>query len=115
MEAKATAKYIKGSPQKARLVIDQIRGKNVEEALSLLEFSRKRASRQIAKVLRTAIANAEQESAAVDIEELYVKKAYVDLGPTKHRFRLMPAPQGRAHRQRRRQSHITIEVSDERE
>lgn len=112
MEARATGKYLKGSPQKARLVIDQIRGKNVEEALSLLEFSRQRAARPIAKVLRSAIANAEQKEPAVDIEELVVTRAYVDLGPTKHRFRLMPAPQGRAFRQRRRQKHITIEISD---
>lgn len=115
MDAKATAKYMKGSPQKARLVIDQIRGKNVEEALSLLEFSRQRAARQIAKVLRSAVSNAEEQSPSVDIEELFVKEAYVDLGPTKHRFRLMPAPQGRAFRQRRRQRHITVQVSDERE
>jgi len=114
MEAKATAKYIKGSPQKARLVIDLIRGKEVEEALSILRFSRKRAAKSIQKVLRSAIANAE-EAEAVSVEDLFVKKAYVDLGPTKSRFRLRPAPMGRAFRQRRRQSHITIHVSDEKE
>lgn len=115
MEAKATAKYIKGSPQKARLVIDLIRGKNVEEALGILQFSRRRAARTILKVLRSAIANAEQASSSVSVDDLVVKEAFVDLGPTKSRFRLRPAPQGRAYRQRRRQSHITIRVSDEQE
>jgi large subunit ribosomal protein L22 len=115
MEAKATAKYVKGSPQKARLVIDLIRGKDVEEALGILRFSRKRAARTIQKVLQNAIANAEQESPTVSPEDLYIKEAYVNLGPTKSRFRLQAAPMGRAFRQRRRQSHITIRLSDERE
>lgn len=115
MEATATGKYIKGSPQKARLVIDQIRGKDVEEALQLLEFSPKRAARLIQKVLRSAIANAEQDSPAVAVEDFYVKEAFVNLGPTKARFRLRAAPMGRAFRERRRQSHITIRISDERE
>ena len=74
MEAKATAKYIKGSPQKARLVIDLIRGKKVEEALTILEFSRKRAARAIEKVLRSAISNAEQKSSAAVLEELVIKE-----------------------------------------
>ena len=112
MEAKATAKYIKGSPQKARLVIDLIRGKPVEDALSILQFSRKRAAKPIEKVLRSAIASAEQKLAAVNLENLFVKEAFVNLGPTKWRSRLRPAPMGRAHRQMRRQSHITIRVSD---
>lgn len=115
MEAKATGKYIKGSPQKARLVVDLIRGKNVEEALSVLEFSRRRAARAIQKVLRSAIANAEQESPMSAVEDFYVKEASVDLGPTKSRFRLRPAPMGRAFRHRRRQSHITIRISDDQE
>lgn len=112
MEARATAKYVKGSPQKARLVIDQIRGKRVEEALSILRFSRKRAARPIEKVLRSAIANAEQQAPAVNVEDLFVKEAFVNLGPTKFRFRVRPAPMGRAYRERRRQSHITIRISD---
>ncbi len=112
MEAKAIAKYIKGSPQKARLVIDLIRGKRVEYALNVLQFSRKRAAKPIEKVLRSAIANAEQKSAAVSLEDLFVKEAFIDLGPTKSRSRIRPAPMGRAHRQMRRQSHITIRVSD---
>lgn len=115
MEAKATAKYLQGSPQKARLVIDLIRGKRVEEALGILQFSNKRAARVIEKVLHTAIANAEQEEPSLDVEDLYIREAYVDLGPTKSRFRLRPAPMGRAFRQRRRQSHITIKLTDEKE
>ena len=115
MEAKATAKYSKGSPQKARLVIDLIRGKDVEEAMDILRFSDRRAARAIQKVLQSAIANAEQESPSLNPEDLFVKEAYIDLGPTKSRFRLQPAPMGRAFRQRRRQSHITIRLSDEKE
>jgi large subunit ribosomal protein L22 len=113
MEAKATAKYLKGSPQKARLVVDLIRGKTVEEALAILRFSRKRSAKLIQKVLRSAIANAEQVEPTADVEEMFVTEAYVDLGPTKSRFRLRPAPMGRAFRQRRRQSHVTIRISDE--
>lgn len=113
MEAKATGKYVKGSPQKARLVVDLIRGKSAEEALSILQFSPKRASGPIEKVLRSAIANAENKSPTVDIEDLVVSEAYVNLGPTRNRRRLRPAPMGRVYTQMRRQSHITIRVSDE--
>ena len=112
MEAKATGKYIKGSSQKARLVIDLIRGKKVEQALNILEFSRKRAARPIEKVLRSAIANAEERSSNLDVEDLFVKEAFVNLGPTKNRYRVRPAPMGRAFRERRHQSHITVRVSD---
>ncbi len=112
MEAVAIAKYIKGSPQKARLVIDLIRGKKVEEALTILRFSHKRFARPIEKVLRSAISNAEQKAPALEVEELYVKEAYVGIGPTKRRSRIRPAPMGRAHRQMRRLSHITVRVSD---
>lgn len=115
MEAKATAKYVKGSPQKARLVIDQIRGKKVEEALSILQFSKKGAARPIEKVLRSAIANASEKSPMLDVEELVVSEAVVGMGATKYRRRLRPAPMGRAYRQQRRQSHITIQVSDGKE
>ena len=115
VEAFAIAKYVKGSPQKARLVIDLIRGKNVEAALGLLRFSRKRAALPIEKALRSAIANAERKEPTVDLEELVVKEAYVDLGPTKFRWRMRPAPMGRAFRERRRQTHITVRVSDGKE
>lgn len=112
MEVKATGKYIKGSAQKARLVIDLIRGKKVEQALNILEFSRKRAARPIEKVLRSAMANAEERFPNTDVEELFVKEAFVNMGPTKLRFRVRPAPMGRAFRERRHQRHITIRVSD---
>lgn len=115
MEAKATGKYIKGSPQKARLVMDLIRGKDVEEALGILRYSERRAARAIQKVLQSALANAEQESPTIGPEDLFVREAYVDLGPTKSRMRLKAAPMGRAFRQRRRLSHITIRLSDEKE
>lgn len=115
MEAISTAKYVKGSPQKARLVIDLIRGKNVEEALGILKFSHRRAARTIQKVLLSAIANAEQKSSTVTMEDLVISEAQVNQGPTKSRFRMRPAPMGRAFRERRRQSHITIHVSDNKE
>lgn len=115
MEALAKSKYVKGSPQKARLVIDLIRGRNVEDALGILQFSKRRAAGSISKVLRSAIANAEQKSPTIDLENLFVKEAYIDLGPTKWRFRTRPVPMGRAFRERRRQSHITIRVSDDKE
>jgi large subunit ribosomal protein L22 len=112
MEALAKAKYLRGSAQKARLVIDQIRGEKVERALGILQYSRKRAARNIEKVLRSAVANAEEKSPNLDVEELFIKEAFVDRGPTKSRYRIRPAPQGRAYRERRHQSHITIRVSD---
>lgn len=115
MEAKATAKFVKGSPQKARLVIDLIRGKNAEEALGILRFSRRRAARTIQKVLLSAIANAEQKSSTITMEDLVISEAQVNIGPTKSRFRMRAAPMGRAFRERRRQSHITIRVSDNKE
>ena len=112
MKARATAKYLRGSPQKAQLVIDLIRGKPVEEALNILQHSRKRAARPIEKVLRSAIANAEQKSPTVGLEDLFVQEACVDSGPTKWRWRIRPAPMGRAFRERRRQRHVTIRISD---
>ena len=112
MEAKAQAKYLKGSPQKARLVVDLIRGKKVDEALAILRTTRKRAATPVTKVLRSAVANAEQRSPAVDTNSLVVSRACVDLGPTKLRRRMRPAPMGRAYRERRWYSHITIHVSD---
>ncbi len=112
MEAKAQGKYIKGSPQKARLVVDLIRGKRVDEALAILHSTRKRAVDPIVKVLKSAVANAEQQSPTSNVEDFVISRAYVDLGPTKLRRRLRPAPMGRAYRERRWCSHITIHVSD---
>ena len=112
MEAHATAKYVKGSAQKARLVIDLIRGKKVEEALGILQFSHKGSARTIEKVLRSAIANAEEKSPRVSLEDLFVKEAFVNMGSTKWKWRIRPAPMGRTFRERRHQKHITIRVAD---
>ena len=117
MEAIAKTKYLKGSPRKARLVIDMIRGRNVSQALAILKFTDKRAADPIAKCLMSAMANAtfkaEQQNVAVDPEDLFVKSCFVDIGPTKGRKRMRPAPQGRAYREQRHYCHITIEVSSE--
>jgi len=110
MEARATTKYIRLSPQKARLVVDLIRGKNVNDAMSILRFTKKGATREIEKVLRSAISNAEQKSENVDVDELVVAKAYVNEGPRMKRIR--PAPMGRAYRYQRRMSHITVVVEE---
>ncbi len=120
MEARASAKYLRGSAQKARLVIDMIRGKNVNEALAILQWTNKRAADSIEKCVRSAIANAseaaEKANIAIDPDDLWVKAAFVDRGPTKHRRRVRPAPQGRAYREQRHFCNVTILLSsDERE
>jgi len=117
MEAIAKTKYLKGSPRKARLVIDLIRGQNVSRALSILKFTDKRAADPIAKCLNSAIANAtyqaEKQNIAVDPDVLWVKTCFIDMGPTKNRRRMRPAPQGRAYREQRHYCHITIQVTSE--
>jgi len=117
MEAIAKTKYLKGSPRKARLVIDMIRGENVSRALAILKFTDKRAADPIAKTLRSAIANAtylaEQQNIAIDPDDLWVKTCFVDMGPTKNRRRMRPAPQGRAYKEQRHYCHITIQVTSE--
>jgi large subunit ribosomal protein L22 len=117
MEARASAKYLRGSAQKARLVIDMIRGKNVNQALAILRYSNKRAALGIEKCVKSAIANAneaaEKANIAVDPDELWLKAAFVDRGPTKNRSRMRPAPQGRAFRERRHFCHITVLVSSD--
>jgi large subunit ribosomal protein L22 len=117
MEAIAKTKYLKGSPRKARLVIDMIRGVNVSRALSILKFTDKRAADPIAQCLNSAIANAtykaEQDNIAIDPDDLWIKLCFVDMGPTKGRKRMRPAPQGRAYREQRHYCHITIQVTSE--
>jgi len=117
MEARASAKFLRGSPQKARLVIDMIRGKNVNQALAILRYSNKRAALGIEKCVKSAIANAneaaEKANISVDPDELWLKAAYVDQGPTKNRRRMRPAPQGRAYKERRHFCHVTILVSSD--
>ena len=111
MEARAIRRYAQVSAQKARLVIDLIRGKSVEDALGILEYTPKRSARLVAKTLRSAVANAEHEQ-RVDVDALYVKKAFVDEGPTAKRF--LPRAHGRATPLFRRTSHITIVVDERR-
>jgi len=117
MEARASAKYLRGSSQKARLVIDMIRGKNVNQALAILRYANKRAAAGIEKCVQSAIANAneaaEKANISVDPDELWLKAAFVDRGPTKGRRRLRPAPQGRAFRQQRHFCHVTILLSSD--
>ena len=113
MEARAKGRFLRGSPQKARLVIDLIRGKNVQQALAILRFTKKRATHSIEKVLLSAVANAKEKNAAADIDSFVVEHAVVDTGPTKWRRRVRPAPMGRAYREQRRYKHITIAIKGE--
>lgn len=117
MEAIAKTRHLKGSPRKARLVINLIRGVNVSRALAILKFTDKRAADPIAKTLRSAIANAtylaEQQNIAIDPDDLWVKTCFVDMGAHKNRRRMRPAPQGRAYREQRHYCHITIMVTSE--
>ncbi len=110
MEARAEARYIRVSPQKARLVVDLIRGRKAGEALTILRSTNKRIAPVVEKVLRSAIANAQNRSADVDVDKLIVREAYVNDGPRQKRIR--PAPMGRAYRYQRRISHIAVEVAE---
>ncbi len=109
LRATARLKYMKGSAQKVRLVADLVRGKPVNEAVAILRNTKKVAARDILKTLRSAVANAEQKEAHVDVDGLVVRKIFVDKGPQEKRVR--PAPMGRAYRVLHRKSHLTIEVS----
>ena len=109
--AEATAKYVRSSAQKAGLVLDLIRGKNVNLALSALQFSRKAIARDVAKVLRSAVANAQQQDAfGGDVGRLFVSKCHANNGPSQKRVR--PAPMGRAFRIVKRTTHLTVEVTE---
>jgi large subunit ribosomal protein L22 len=110
MEARAEARYVRISAQKARLVVDQIRGRNAGQAINILRATNKRIAPVVEKVLRSAIANAENRSADVDVDKLVVLEAYVNEGPRMKRVR--PAPMGRAYRYQRRMAHIAITVSE---
>lgn len=109
VEAKAVARYIRISPRKVRYVADLVRGKKVDEAMSILRFTRRGASRVVQKVLASAIANA-TENHNMDEPKLYISRVYVDEGPTLKRFR--PRARGRATRIRKRTSHITVCVTE---
>ncbi len=108
MEITARLRYLQASPQKVRLVADQIRGKDVQEATNVLQLSPKSAARPLGKLLRSAIANAENRDEQLDVGRLYVKEIFVDGGPTLKRLR--PQPMGRAFRVLKRQSHVTIKL-----
>jgi large subunit ribosomal protein L22 len=110
MQARAEARYIRVSPQKARLVVDLIRGQRAGEAINILRSTNKRIAPTVEKVLRSAIANAENKNNAVDVDQLVVSEAYVNEGPRMKRIR--PAPMGRAYRYQRRISHIVVAVAE---
>ncbi len=112
MEARAITKYIGSSPRKMRLVIDLIRGMRADKALEVLHFSSKHSSRNAEKTLRSAMANLMNSDTATRVEpqDLFVKEAYVDQGPTLKR--ISPAPMGRAYRIRKRSCHLTIVVAN---
>lgn len=113
-EYRAELRYVRVSPQKARLVLDLIRGRRVEEAMNTLTFTKKRIAEKVAKLLRSAVENANylstEKGEDVDVDNLYVKRAAVNEGPRMKRIR--PAPQGRAYRYQRRMSHIELVLAE---
>ena len=109
--ASATTKYIRTSAQKAGLVLDQIRGRDVTDALATLRFSRKLIARDIEKLLRSAVANAQQAPGfGGDVDQLFVKSCFANQGPSMKRIR--PAPMGRAFRVVKRMAHLTVQVAE---
>jgi large subunit ribosomal protein L22 len=109
--AHATARYIRTSAQKAGLVLDQIRGREVSRALATLKFSRKSVAKDIEKVLRSAVANAQQKDGfGGDVDRLFVAKCWANQGPSMKRIR--PAPMGRAFHIVKRMAHLTVEVAE---
>ena len=107
-EAKAILRYTRMATRKVRLVVDLVRGKQVGEAMTILKFTPRRAARVVEKVLKSAVANAEQREIG-DVDELWVSRAYVDQGPTLKR--IQPAPRGKAHPIKKRTSHVTLVVA----
>ena len=111
--ARAQARYVRVTPMKARRVVDMVRGMPADQALAVLRFAPQAASEPVYKVVASAVANArytaERDSRRLDVEDLVVREAYVDEGPTLKRFR--PRAQGRAYRVRKRTSHITVVVA----
>src|SRR5687768_2524850 len=111
VEAQATARGVRTSAQKAGLVCELIRGKNVNLALATLQFTRKTIARELAKVLRSAVANLQQNDGfSGDIDRLYVSACYADQGPSQKRVR--PAPMGRAYRVVKRTAHLTVRITE---
>ena len=110
MESKAKLNNVRITPRKARLVVDVIRGKRAGDALNILKFMPQHASKLVEKLLRSAIANAEQKNIS-DVDRLKIKTAYVDQGPTMKR--MMPRAMGRANIIKKRSSHITLVLGDD--
>jgi large subunit ribosomal protein L22 len=111
IEAQATSRYIRTSAQKAGLVLDLIRGKDVNRALATLKFTRKSIAEDISKLLRSAIANAQQKDGfSGDVDRLFVSACYANQGPSQKRVR--PAPMGRAYRVLKRTAHLTVQVAE---
>ncbi|MCG2776992.1 MAG: 50S ribosomal protein L22 [Desulfobacterales bacterium] len=109
METRAVAKFVRISPRKIRLVMDQVRGKQVGEALNMLSFAPQRGARILKKLVNSAIANVEQNT-GVDVDSLYIMRVYADEGPTLKRWR--PRAQGRATPIRKRTSHLTVVLNE---
>ncbi|MGQ9897569.1 MAG: large ribosomal subunit protein uL22 [Acidobacteriota bacterium] len=116
MESTAILYSVKGSPQKARLIIDQVRGHTVTEALALLTLNKKRIALVLKKVLWSAISNAEylseKKNSKLNIEQLFIKECHINKGITKYRRRVRPAPMGRAYREQRRLFTVKFVLSD---
>ena len=111
IQAQATSRYIRTSAQKAGLVLDLIRGKDVNAALATLKFTKKSVAGDVAKLLRSAIANAQNKDGfSGDVDRLFVSACYANQGPSQKRVR--PAPMGRAYRYQRRMAHIVVMVGD---
>jgi large subunit ribosomal protein L22 len=111
IEARATARYVRTSAQKAGLVLGLIRGKDVNRALATLQYTRKAIAADVAKVLRSAIANAQNKDGfSGDVDRLFVSAAYANQGPSQKRVR--PAPMGRAFRVLKRTAHLTVQVAE---
>ncbi len=111
IQAQATARYVRTSAQKAGLVLDLIRGKDVNRALATLRFTKKSVAGDVAKVLRSAIANAQQKDGfSGDVDRLFVSACYANQGPSQKRVR--PAPMGRAFRVLKRTAHLTVAVAE---
>ncbi|MDH3284194.1 MAG: 50S ribosomal protein L22 [Acidobacteriota bacterium] len=108
MVSHAKLRFLKSSPQKTRLVVDQIRGRDVGDAVAILKTSRKRVARSVEKLLNSAIANSQQLEERVDVDRLYVSAAWVDRGPSERRGR--PGPMGRFMPILRRRSHVTVQL-----
>ena len=108
--SKAEGRYLRVSPQKARLVVDMIRGQLAGDAINILSATNKRIAPAVEKVLKSAIANAENRSQDVDVDRLFVAEAYVNEGPRQKRIR--PAPMGRAYRYQRRTAHIVVKLGE---